>query len=102
MVPLPAGCILRLQHGYETSRGPQSHVMSIEADGHSVTSFAGNTIITSHIHFKAGTNTSRSLDFIELDVCGADAVVIQAEGEAAAGVRLRLRAVPPTPTCHVS
>lgn len=35
---------------------PMSH-HGIEADGHSVTSLARNTIITSHIHFKAGTNT---------------------------------------------
>ncbi len=27
--PLPAGCVLRLQHSYTTSRGPQSHVMAL-------------------------------------------------------------------------
>lgn len=78
----------------------------VEADDHSVTSLAGNTIISSHIHFKAGANTQVHTgvwtDFIELDVCGADAVIIQAEGEVAASVRLRLRAVPPTPASHVS
>lgn len=59
-----------------------------------------------YIHFKAGTNTKVLTgvwtDFFKLDVCGANTVVIQAEGEAAAGVRLRLRAVPPTPAGHVS
>lgn len=38
----------------------------------------------------------------QLHVCGADAVIIQTEREAAATGRLRLRAVPPTPTCRVS
>lgn len=75
-----------------------------EAEGHSVTSLAGNTIITSHIHFKAGTNTQvhTAVWTLDSDVRGADAVVVQAEGEAAAGVRLRLRAVPPTPAGHIS
>lgn len=43
-----------------TATGPAGGPVSchgIEADGHSVTSLAGNTIITSHIHLKAGTNT---------------------------------------------
>lgn len=39
---------------------------------------------------------------MNLDVCGADAVIIQAEGETAAGLWLRLRAVPSSLTCHIS
>lgn len=101
--PLPAGCIHCLQYSYKTSREPQSHDMRQMV---TVTSLAGNTIIASHIHIKASTNTWVQTgvwtDFIGLDVRCADVNIIQAEGEAAAGVRLRLRAVPPTPAGHVS
>lgn len=47
-------------------------------------------------------STQEPADLTELDVCGADAVVVQAEGEAAAGVGLRLRAVSPPLARHVS
>lgn len=91
----------QLQH----QQGAPISCHGIEANGHSVTSLAGNTIITSHIHLKTGTNilvhTGVWTDLTELDVSGADAVVVQAEGEAAAGVSLRLRAVPPTPAGYV-
>lgn len=96
--------IFQLQYSYKSSREPQFR--GTEADGHSATSLAGNTIITSHINFKAGTNTSVHTgvwtEFTELDICGADAVIIQAEGEAAASVRLRLRTVPPASARHIS
>lgn len=43
----------QLQH----QQGASLSCHGIEADGHSVTSLAGNTIITSHIHLKTGTDT---------------------------------------------
>lgn len=39
---------------------------------------------------------------LDLYVCGANAVVVQAEGETRAAVRLRLRAVPSPLTGHIS
>lgn len=48
----PSTWVLHLQYSYNTSRGPQSHVIVCGADGHRVTSLAGNTIITSYIQEK--------------------------------------------------
>lgn len=53
---------------------------------------------SSHIHFSLFWKQDGGS---QLDVGGADAIVVQAEGEAAARVRLRLRAVPPTATRRV-
>ena len=91
--------LFQLGASFDQQGAPNSR-RDIDADVHSVTSLAGNTIITSHIHlfFKAGTNTRQTS--LKLDVSGPDAVVIQAEGEA--GVRLRLWAVPPAPAGHVA
>lgn len=58
----------------------------------------------SHIHLKTGVSTAHagvSSNISGLHICGADAVVIQAEGKAAASLRLRLRAVPSTPTRRI-
>lgn len=50
---------------------------------------AGEIIRSSHIHLSAGANAPTRV-LAELHVCGADAVVIQTEGEVAAAGRLRL------------
>lgn len=42
------------------------------------------------------------MDLRELDISGADAVVIQAVGEAADGMRLWVGSVSPTPRGHIS
>lgn len=82
-----AGCILHLYKCYFTSRGHQAHGLALR-----------------QIHLKTGVSTAHagvSSNISGLHICGADAVVIQAEGKAAAGLRLRLRAVPSTPTRRI-
>lgn len=94
LVTLLSPAPLRFRH----QPGPESGV--VEADECSVTSRAGEIIRSSHIHLNAGANVPTRV-LAELHVCGADAVVIQTEGEAAAARRLRLRAVSPAPAGHV-